>query len=249
MKYLIVGVSLRSRGGEAMVFEACKVIKELDEASHIFLLSNSIYDARYLEKLGNPYKIKVCGPEIKKMNKYLNVIFQYLNVMYDFFAVMLTQMFKRINIKDVKIPYKTLLMRCLANSDVVIEIAGISFTEDFGLLNAVNSTIRMLCARLLGKKYLCLPQAYGPSNKILINLLAKIGLSTVTCIMPRGRMSIEFLRRIGIRGKVVFVPDLAFSYENPSENHNMEVYQRLAISKSRKYIGVFPNVHLYRWVE
>mgnify|MGYP000470269641 CR=1 FL=1 len=241
MKYLIVGASLRSRGGEAMVFEACKVIRELDNAAHIFLLSHdAAYDARLLEKLGNPYKIKICEPNIKRINKYLDVI-------HDFFAIILAQMFKRMNIKVIRSPYRTLLLRCLNDSDIVIEIAGISFTENLGLLNAVYSTIRMLCARLLEKKYLCLPQSYGPSNSILINLLAKIGLSTVTCIMPRGRMSIEFLRRIGIRDKVIFVPDLAFSYENPSENYKMKVYQRLGISNSKKYIGILPNIHLYRW--
>lgn len=240
MKYLIVGVSLRSRGGEAMVLETCRVVKELDSRSQIFLLTNSDYDISVLKKIGNPYGIRVIVRRDAGMIRYLNVV-------YDFFAIILVKILKRVVRRDVKIPHRTLLLRCLDDNDVVLEIAGISFTDNFGLFNAINSTIRMLSARLLGKKYFCLPQAYGPSDNMLIRLLAKIGLSTVTCIMPRGRFSMKFLRDLSIKSKVIFVPDLAFSFENPSTSYKAEVYQRIDISPSRKYVGVLPNVHLYRW--
>lgn len=244
MKILITGVSLRSRGGEAMVFEICKKIKELDSSCQIFLLSdNCNYDTNFLKKLGNPYEIKIYGvPRRGRIAKLLNI-----DTFYDFFAVMLFQIFRLLKL-NIKMPYRTSLLRSLADSDIILEIAGISFTESFGLFHAINSTARMTCARLLGKKYICLPQSYGPSNNILINLFAKIGLNTVAWIMPRGRASIKFLMKIGVRNdNIIFVPDLAFSYENPSEAYKLKVYKHLGISTSEKYVGILPNIHIYRW--
>lgn len=244
MRYLIVGVSLRSRGGEAMVFEACKKIRELDSECQIFLLSSyKEYDTNFLRAVGNPYNIKVFGHF--KNGK----ISKYFNMMYDLFAMMLLLICRRSNIEHIRIPFRTPLLRSYANVDAILEIAGVSFTDSFGIYNAIASTLRMICAKLLGKKYFCLPQSYGPSSNPFIRILARIGLDTTTYIMPRGIMSIKFLRDIGIRNSnVIFVPDLAFSYEDPDEQYRNKVYTRLRISPSDKYVAISPNIHIYRWL-
>ncbi len=243
MRYLIIGVSLRSRGGEAMVFEACKKIRELDSECQILLLSSyKEYDTNFLRAVGNPYDIKVCG-HLKN-----GKLFKYLNIIHDFFAIALLLICRRLNIEHIRIPFRTLL-RIYADIDVILEIAGVSFTDNFGIYSAVRSALRMICAKLLGKKYFCLPQSYGPSSNPFIRILARIGLDAATYIMPRGVMSIKFLREIGIRNNnVIFVPDLAFSYEDPDEQYRNKVYTRLHTSPSNKYVAISPNIHIYRWL-
>jgi polysaccharide pyruvyl transferase WcaK-like protein len=244
MRYLIVGVSLRSRGGEAMVFEACKRIRELDSECQILLLSSyKEYDTNFLRAVGNPYDIKVC--ELLKNGKF----FKYFNMIHDFFAIVLLLICRHLNISHTRIPFRTSLLRIYADIDVILEIAGVSFTDNFGIYGAARSALRMICAKLLGKKYFCLPQSYGPSSNLFIRILARIGLDATTYIMPRGVTSIKFLREIGIRNNnVIFVPDLAFSYEDPDEQYRNKVYTRLHISPSNKYVAISPNVHIYRWL-
>ncbi|MEM2507640.1 MAG: polysaccharide pyruvyl transferase family protein [Candidatus Aenigmatarchaeota archaeon] len=225
-----------------MVFETCKKIKELDKYCQIFLFSpNREYDEHFLKRVSNPYNIRVCGYHQDRL------FLKYLNMIHDLFIIVLFSLLKPFSIK--RIPFRGSLPRTFMDVDVILEIAGISFTDNLGLRNAINSAFRMLSAKILERKYLCLPQSYGPSSNLLIRILAKIGLNTTAHIMPRGHMSIKFLKEIGVNSsRMTFVPDLAFSYENPDKYYRENVYKRLRISSSHKYIAVLPNVHLYRWL-
>ena len=246
-KYLIVGVSLRSRGGEAMVFEACKKIKEINEYNEILLATTSFeYDLNFLKKVQNPYKIKVLDLTRPghSSSGYINFGLICIYTLYDFLAILIN---KLLNHFKIKLNYKDKLTRYMDEADVIIQIAGISFTQNIGLLSAMNWAKQMLFAKIMGKKYFCLPQSYGPSGK-LIKFFAKIGLNQVTHIMPRGRKSLDYLKSLNLKNKnITFVPDLAFAYDDPSEHEDEEVYKNFKIDFSRKYIALIPNTHLYNW--
>lgn len=246
-KYLIVGVSLRSRGGEAMVFEACKKIKEIDEDNEISMATlNFHYDLNFLKKVQNPYKINVLDLASLRhsSNRYINFGLNYMYTLYDVFLVLLSN--KLLKYLNIKLNYKTKLIRYIDDTDIIIQIAGISFTENFGVFNAMNWAKQMFLAKIMNKKYFCLPQSYGPSGK-LIKFFAKIGLNQVTHIMPRGQKSIDYLKSLNLKNKnITFVPDLAFAYYDLLENED-EIYKKIKIDVSHKYIALIPNTHLYNW--
>jgi len=246
-KYLIVGVSLRSRGGEAMVFEACKKIKEINEDNEISMATvNFHYDLNFLKKVKNPYNINVLDLSSRhSSNRYINFILNHAYSLYDLVVALLNN--KLLKYLNLKLNYKEKLTKYIDNTDIIIQIAGISFTENFGIFSAMNWTKQMLLARIMNKKYFCLPQSYGPSGK-LIKFFAKIGLNQVTYIMARGKKSIDYLNSLNLKNKnIAFVPDLAFSYEDPTEHEDDKIYKRFGIDASKKYVGIILNAHLYNW--
>jgi polysaccharide pyruvyl transferase WcaK-like protein len=106
----------------------------------------------------------------------------------------------------------------------------------------------MILARLLGKKFFCMPQSFGPSQNFLIRWCARIGLDRVTYIMPRGKKSAGFIEQLHLKNRhCSFVPDLAFSYRNPLPVDDERIYRRFGISAETRYVGVLFNAHLYRW--
>lgn len=247
-KYLIVGVSIRSRGGEAMVFEACKKIKEIDEDNEISMATGNFnYDSNFLKKVQNPYKINVLDLTSSRhsRNRYINFGLNRAYSLYDVVLVLLNN--KLLKYLNLKLTYKNKLTKYIDGADIIIQIAGISFTENFGISGAMNWAKQMFLSRIMNKKYFCLPQSYGPSGK-LIKFFAKIGLNQVTHMMPRGKKSIDYLNSLNLKNKnITFVPDLAFSYDDPTELEDEKIYKRFGIDVSKKYVAIIPNTHLYNW--
>lgn len=247
-KYLIVGVSIRSRGGEAMVFEACKKIKEIDEDNEISMAtSNFHYDSNFLNNVRNPYKITTLDSASSRhsSNRYINFGLNLAYSLYDNVLVLLNN--KLLKYLNLKLNYKNKLIKYINCTDIIIQIAGISFTENFGIFSAMNWAKLMFLSRIMNKKYFCLPQSYGPSGK-LIKFFAKFGLNRVTHMMPRGKKSIDYLNSLNLKNKnITFVPDLAFSYDDPTELKNGQLYKKFDIDTSKKYVGVIFNTNLYNW--
>jgi colanic acid/amylovoran biosynthesis protein len=251
-RYLIVGVSLRSKGGEAMVYEAARRIKELNILNEIYLLvPDPVYNMDYLSRLGNPFNINVISANSSSVqncsiiNKYYLFFKKLSIIIFDDFILLFNYLIA--NRLGFNLNYISPFMNHLSNSDIIVQIAGIQFTSNFKLMGAIWWTRLMIISWFMGKKYFCLPESIGPSN-IAIKILAKIGLSLTTYIMPRGEKSVEFLNSIKIpKTKYSFVPDLAFSYYNPSLKDDLKIYSRYSLDPNDKYVAIFPNIHLYRW--
>ncbi|MDD5703020.1 MAG: polysaccharide pyruvyl transferase family protein [Dehalococcoidales bacterium] len=250
-KYLITGASLRGRGAEAMVFETCRKIKEIDAANEISLAadkSNFDYDQSSINEAGNPFDVHVIAiTDSRRFNiRYIGYIIQKLIYLYDLVVAYLNGSI--LKSCGYKIKYCSRTAQCLNKADIIIQVAGISFTDNFGVFYALHQAEQMLLARALGKKYFCAPQAYGPSTNLLINTFARIGLNRVTHIMPRGQISMKYLISRKIRpDKISPVPDLAFSFNNPLEEEVTAVNKKYCIDPLKRYIGVAFNSHLYRW--
>lgn len=247
-KFLIIGSSLRSKGAEAMILETYKKIKEIDPANQVSLLVLDVeYNINLLKRL--PVSADIHVIEAKKsilvQNEYINFILNMILLCYDH---LLANYYKVINQNSDKRNFKTNLWKTINNIDIIIQVPGISFTDNFDILTAIYWAQQMIMAKLIGKKYYCMPQSFGPSRSLLITLCAKIGLENVTHIMPRGNKSVEFIEGLHLKNQnITFVPDLAFSFENPGSQEDEIIYQRFEISKKRKYIGVIFNSHLFHW--
>ena len=248
-KFLITGASVRSKGAEAMVFETYKKIMEIDPDNKVSLLStNPEYDMSFINKVSEPIDIDVLdglSPGFVK-NRYLNFGVTKLIKVRDLLSMVLNRVFLRHS--NWQIGYKSPQFKHIAACDCVLQIAGISFSKDFGRFSAFGWAEQMLIARIMGKKYFCMPQSMGPSDDWFINLCAKYGLNNVTYIMPRGDKSIEYLEKLNLRNsRVLFVPDLAFAFDNPCEEEDRKIYSRYGLDPAKKYVAVVFNTHLYNW--
>jgi polysaccharide pyruvyl transferase WcaK-like protein len=248
-KFLILGASFRGRGAEAMILQSCKVIRSCDPDSEIFMASHdATYDTRFLAKNGNQYGIGILDLRcnLPHGNRYTSFALKWILALYDIVAVILNS--KLLKHLRIKLGHKGKLAKHINSADVIIQIAGIAFTEYFGVINAADLAYQMVISGLMGKRYLCLPQSFGPSDNTCINILARTGLNRVTHVMPRGWQSVAYLSRLKLRNKnVTFAPDLAFSFGNPTQSEIKEVCRQFSIGVAHKYAGVIPNTHLYRW--
>lgn len=248
-KYLITGVSVRSKGGEAMVFEAYNKIKEIDPNNMVSLLSTyPEYDLSIMKMVSEQINIEVLDglpPRIVK-NRYLNFGILKLISFRDLVSVVLNRtLLCRCN---RHIEYKSQFMKYAADRDCILQIPGISFSNDFGRSSAFYWAKQMLITKYMGKKYFCMPQSLGPSEDWFINSCAKCGLNNVAYIMPRGKKSIDYLNKLGLRNtNIQFVPDLAFAFPNPTDEEDQIIYSRYSLDTNRKYVAVMFNTHLYNW--
>lgn len=249
-KYLITGVSVRSKGGEAMVYETYRKIKAINPENEISLFStNPEYDQSFINSAPDLLELKVINglqPRYLK-NKYFNYFFTRFLEIKDISSIFLNKIHMNEHYKQ-KVAYTSPLFHEIASCDCVLQIAGISFSKQFGRFSAYNWMKKMIIASLMKKKFFCMPQSIGPSNDWIINLFAKIGLNSVTYIMPRGNKSIEYLKQLHLKhNRIQFVPDLAFSFHNPSDIHDQKIYSRYELDPTKKYVAVLFNTHLFNW--
>ena len=188
-KFLITGVSVRSKGGEAMVFETYKKIMEIDPDNKVSLLStNPEYDISFINKVSEPIDIDVLdglSPGFVK-NRYLNFGVTKLIKVRDLLSMVLNRVFLRHS--NWQIGYKSPQFKHIAACDCVLQIAGISFSKDFGRFSAFGWAKQMLLVRIMGKKYFCMPQSMGPSDDWFINRCGVcVNNVLISCLVERDR--------------------------------------------------------------
>jgi len=100
-------------------------------------------------------------------------------------------------------------IRALLDADLVIDVAGISFSDGRGAITVYNAAM-ILPSLLLNRKLFKAAQALGPFNTRLNRFLARRLLPRVSAIVARGGITQEHLRGLGIREAAVCA-DVAFA--------------------------------------
>ena len=106
---------------------------------------------------------------------------------------------------------KNEMLRAYAHTDLVIDEAGISFSDSRGFL---LNTYAFACAAipmLMGVPVVKYSQAMGPFDNAYNRLLAKLALPKMKLVTARGRITEEYLRSIGIRRRERLYADGAFT--------------------------------------
>lgn len=236
-RFLITGVSLRSKGGSAMVFSACRLIG-LQGVEYSLISFHPDLDRQALKESevdiplsvipGHAHRWRSIAPRIEAVLLVIDVLL--------------------LTLLRGHAPLFSRYARHLRGVDGVLEIHGISFSDNYGVNDALNSFLSMRTARLMGVRYYCLPQSYGPSRSRLVRTLARLGLENCAVVMPRGHFSMQFIGGLGLRHpQVIFMPDLAFSYPNPSETLVEEMRRRYRMDPNRNYVAIIPNILFIKW--
>ena len=106
--------------------------------------------------------------------------------------------------------------RAMLNSDVVVDVAGISFADGRGIPIVVYNSLMTGVPLLLGVPTVKAAQAMGPFRSPVNKVLSKIVLPRVTAICARGARTRDHLNTLGLTN-VTDVADLAFSLDEAGE--------------------------------
>lgn len=106
--------------------------------------------------------------------------------------------------------------RAMLDSDVVVDVAGISFADGRGVPIVVYNALMTGVPLLLGVPTVKAAQALGPFKSPVNSVLSRLVLPRVTTICARGARTREHLDSLKL-SNVVDVADLAFSLEESAE--------------------------------
>jgi polysaccharide pyruvyl transferase WcaK-like protein len=97
------------------------------------------------------------------------------------------------------------------NTDVIIDILGISFTDFFpSLTGYITQSMRLLIGILLKKPVVKFTQDMGPFENKVNKYLAKLCLNRLSFILVRGEITKKHLEKLGINRPIYVHPDTAF---------------------------------------
>jgi colanic acid/amylovoran biosynthesis protein len=116
----------------------------------------------------------------------------------------------------VKVFCRTPALRALADADVVVDLAGISFADGRGIPTLGYNVLMTSLPILLGRPVVKASQALGPFEESLNRFAAKRVLRRVATVCARGAGTARHLAELGL-SNVVNAADLAFTMRVPEE--------------------------------
>jgi coenzyme F420-reducing hydrogenase beta subunit/polysaccharide pyruvyl transferase WcaK-like protein len=131
-------------------------------------------------------------------------------------------------------------IRALLDADLVVDVAGISFSDGRGVIVLYNAAM-VLPALLLDKKVFKASQALGPFRTRINHWLARRCLPRVAAIVARGAITQQHLAEIGLPGRPICA-DVAFAVPvDEAAARAAEQLCRDAFFGSANLIGVSPS--------
>lgn len=205
---IIGGTIWGNRGSEAMLVTTIGRIREKQPSSEFFVFSYYPEVDRELVK-DNKIQIMNGKPFALVFEHFLGSILGTI-IMKMGFEIPDTKYFK--------------ISRALKNSDILLDIGGITFSDGREKYLPFNILI-IWPAMILGVPVIKLAQAIGPFNHWLNRLSAKFFLSRCKHIFARGEKTANFISKLGYpANKFNTVADIAFIYKRKyslsKENNN-----------------------------
>ena len=109
---------------------------------------------------------------------------------------------------------KNKIIAAYRDTDLVIDEAGISFSDNRGFVMNTYAFITMAVPKLIGVPVVKYSQAMGSFESFFNRIYAKIILPRMELICARGDITMENLRSIGVDKKAVICADGAFSMKD-----------------------------------
>lgn len=133
---------------------------------------------------------------------------------------------------------RTRANRAILDSDVVVDVAGISFADGRGIPIVVYNTLMTSIGLLLGVPTVKAAQALGPFRGRVNHLLASQVLPKLSMVCARGAATRTHLNTLGLTN-VVDVSDLAFSLDEAASLPS-DVERQLSVIKGG-FLTVMPS--------
>ncbi len=132
------------------------------------------------------------------------------------------------------------------NSDIIIDLSGDGFSDDYGSMASISSCYDILLCKLLKKPFVIYAQSIGPFKTIFTRYLSRFCLNLVDLLIVRDEITEKYLKNMGVNNKIYFTADSAFLLEASPRSRIEEILLKEHIDmKERPLIGISVSQHLY----
>jgi len=211
MKICLLGASFDTgnMGVSALAESSIKVILNKWPDAEVILLGSGYTPLEYhLRILDREICVRTIPIRFSK-----NILLPYHFLWFVFYGL-LARVLPRSRLRDALINCNSYFKRVYEAKFAADITGGDSFSDIYGFRRFFLGFLCKWFVIFLGKRFILLPQTYGPFKKPLTRIMAKYILNHAGIIYSRDRAGVEYLKNVlnidANSGKVRFAPDVAF---------------------------------------
>lgn len=131
--------------------------------------------------------------------------------------------------------------RAYHEHDLLIDLSGISFTDDRTLSGLLINSLWLMPAVAMGKPWMKASQAMGPFTKPWTYWTSRFFLARAEALVARGQKSAQFVRELLPQRTIYELPDVAFVLPPASQNEVDQTLSNAGIDVQRPFCVVGPS--------
>lgn len=128
-----------------------------------------------------------------------------------------------------------------ANHDILIDLSGISFTDDRPISGLIINCLWLIPALATCIPFVKASQAMGPFRKLYVKAAANLFLSRASALVARGPISARHLQELMPDRKVYQLPDVAFALKPALGNHVSFALKTAGLNAHEAYCVMGPS--------
>jgi colanic acid/amylovoran biosynthesis protein len=202
-------LGLGNRGVSALSTSLMKLFLEVQPDAHLYLLLGS--------QNTKPFDVRLCGNNLSIPVVNYRVTPRSGLSENIFYIATLALAFRLLPFSPIQaaIKRKCLWIKSVAEANLVGDIrGGDSFSDIYGLLNFLVSSLPVLTVIWVRGSIVLFPQTYGPFKHAMARMVARYILRNSSIILSRDQEGLETVRNmIGSDPKIRFCPDVAFELD------------------------------------
>lgn len=138
------------------------------------------------------------------------------------------------------------LLQEYARSDIIIDLSGDGFTDDYGIIESIASCYDILLCKCLNKPIVIYAQSIGPFKTKLTKSLSRFCLNMVDLLIVRDEITNNYLQDIGVTNTIHFTADSAFLLDASPYEIIHEIFSKENIwEDDRPIIGISTSQLIY----
>ena len=128
-----------------------------------------------------------------------------------------------------------------ADHDILIDLSGISFTDDRPISGLLINCLWLVPALSTGIPFVKASQAMGPFRKLPVRLAARFFLSRASSLIARGPISARHLQALLPHNRIYQLPDVAFALKPVPDDQVMKVLREAGLDEDEAYCVLGPS--------
>lgn len=128
-----------------------------------------------------------------------------------------------------------------ADRDILIDLSGISFTDDRPLSGLLINCLWLVPALATGIPFVKASQAMGPFRKLPVRLAARFFLSRAAALVARGPISARHLHELLPDNRLFQLPDAAFALKPAPGDQVAEALRKTGLHNGEAYCVLGPS--------
>lgn len=232
IKILIIGATCSiNKGSAAMLISTVRTLRSFLPDPYFTILSP--YHELDLKNC-SPYNIKVMGYSGGILRSISRLSRSLIWNIFGSIGLCLNRLINEELLKEYN------------NSDIIIDLSGDTFSDDYGSIASISSCFDIILCKLMKKPIVIYAQSIGPFKTKLTESLSRFCLNRVDLLIVRDEITKNYLHEIKIANTIHYTADSAFLLETPQPKRIREILVKEKIDiKNRPLIGISASQHIY----